>query len=233
VIPVGIVYATGTRASKSNQVNKAPTEADIARALALLCDPADAIEIRAPRAMPPGAKAPADVVKRFPPGAFDIAAADASRLSGHAPAVYLVMNGVKPGPPPPGRKGKGAIAADVPHRRWLLIDADPNRPRDSSSTDVEKGQALKIVQAVRTHLDELGWPAPVFADSGNGWHLLYRVDLSNDGASTELVKAALHALAGRFDSARCSTPPASSSSMEPRRARATTHPTGPTVSPGS
>jgi hypothetical protein len=172
----------------------------IRQALALLCDPADAIEIRAPRATLPGARAPADIVRRFPPGAFDVAAAEASKLSGHAPAVYLVMNGVKPGPAPAGRKGKGATAADVPRRRWVLIDVDPDRPADSSSTDAEKRKALKVVKTVRTYLDGLGWPAPVFADSGNGWHLLYRVDLPNDVASTELVKAALHALAGRFDS---------------------------------
>jgi hypothetical protein len=172
----------------------------IRQALALLCGPADAIEIRAPRATRPGAKVPADIVRRFPPGAFDVAAAEAHKLSGHAPAVYLVMNGVKPGQAPAGRKGKGATTADIPGRRWLLIDVDPDRPADSSSTNAEKGKARKIVKAVRTYLDGLGLPAPVFADSGNGWHLLYRVDLPNDVASTELVKAALRALATRFDS---------------------------------
>ena len=170
----------------------------IREALELLCDPADAIEIRAPSAKPVGAKAPANIVKRFPPGAFDAAAAWAVKLSGYAPAVYRVMNGVKPGNSPTGR-GKAATAADVPWRRVILIDVDPVRPPASSSTEAEKEEALKVVEAVRTHLDGLGWPAPVLADSGNGWHLLYRVDLPNDDAATELVKAALHALARRFD----------------------------------
>jgi hypothetical protein len=35
------------------------------------------------------------------------------------------------------------------------------------------------------HLAEQGWPEPVLADSGNGGHLLYRVDLpANDGGSS-------------------------------------------------
>ena len=35
---------------------------------------------------------------------------------------------------------------------------------------------------------------PVYADSGNGGHLLYRLDIPNDPASTDLVKHCLHAL---------------------------------------
>ena len=41
---------------------------------------------------------------------------------------------------------------------------------------------------------EQGWPDPVRADSGNGGHLLYRIDIANDTASTELVKGCLQAL---------------------------------------
>jgi hypothetical protein len=40
------------------------------------------------------------------------------------------------------------------------------------------------------------------ADSGNGYHLLYRVDLPNDRESLELVRGILEALAFRFDDDR-------------------------------
>ena len=48
------------------------------------------------------------------------------------------------------------------------------------------------------YLKEQGWPEPVVGDSGNGAHLLYRVDLPNDRESMELVKGVLEALSFKF-----------------------------------
>ncbi|MGB9610537.1 MAG: hypothetical protein ACPL7M_06145, partial [Bryobacteraceae bacterium] len=45
------------------------------------------------------------------------------------------------------------------------------------------------------------WTAPVFSDSGNGAHLLYRIDLPNDAEAAELIKRCLRALAARFNTA--------------------------------
>ena len=42
-----------------------------------------------------------------------------------------------------------------------------------------------------------GWPQPILADSGNGAHLLYRVDMPVDDGG--MVKRALEALAAEFD----------------------------------
>jgi P4 family phage/plasmid primase-like protien len=50
---------------------------------------------------------------------------------------------------------------------------------------------------VRRFLDAAGWPEPVVADSGNGWHLLYKIDLPADDGG--LVERILKALAKRFD----------------------------------
>ncbi len=46
-------------------------------------------------------------------------------------------------------------------------------------------------------MKSLGWPDPIAADSGNGWHLLYHIDLPaiDDG----LVQRCLESLAARFD----------------------------------
>ncbi|MCX6697158.1 MAG: hypothetical protein NTV84_06300, partial [Methanoregula sp.] len=46
-----------------------------------------------------------------------------------------------------------------------------------------------------------GFPAPIIADSGNGAHLLYAINLPNDDTNRELVKRCLDALAFRFDDA--------------------------------
>ena len=48
----------------------------------------------------------------------------------------------------------------------------------------------------------LGFPEPVRADSGNGAHLLYRIDLPNDEAATALVKSCLATLDALFSDER-------------------------------
>jgi putative DNA primase/helicase len=87
-----------------------------------------------------------------------------------------------------------ASDADIIRRQLVLLDFDPTRPSGISSTEDEKEAARQKALAVRQHLAELGWPNPIFADSGNGYHLLYRVDLPNDAESTALVKSFLVAL---------------------------------------
>lgn len=88
---------------------------------------------------------------------------------------------------------------DVAERRWLLVDVDPVRPAGVCATLGEKTAAYHKTRDVRDHLRVEGWPEPVIADSGNGFHLLYRVDLPNNPESKKLVKAVLEALASEFD----------------------------------
>ncbi len=66
---------------------------------------------------------------------------------------------------------------DVDRRRWLLIDVDPKRPAKISSTDEEKQEAQQLAREIRRWLREQGWSEPYAADSGNGYHLLYPIDL--------------------------------------------------------
>lgn len=84
-------------------------------------------------------------------------------------------------------------------RRWLLIDLDPKRPSGISATDDEKTAALAKTEQIREWLAERRWVAPVFADSGNGYHLLYPIDLLNDADAKQLIEHALKALAAQFD----------------------------------
>ncbi|MDH7511289.1 MAG: hypothetical protein QHH04_09655, partial [Methanolinea sp.] len=94
-----------------------------------------------------------------------------------------------------GRKDPTTSDADVVRRRWLPIDLDPVRPSGVSSTDAEHAAALARATAIAAFLgQERGWPDPVIADSGNGAHLLYRIDLPNDRQSADLVKACLAVL---------------------------------------
>lgn len=88
---------------------------------------------------------------------------------------------------------------EVTRRTFLPLDFDPVRPSGISSTDQEHEAALTRAQDCCMFLQKCGWPEPVVADSGNGAHLLYRIDLPNDKGSAELVKRCLQALAFRFD----------------------------------
>lgn len=93
-----------------------------------------------------------------------------------------------------GRKDPTTSDSDVLSRRWLPIDLDPVRPSGVSSTDTEHEAALAHAERIRTWLAEQGFPDPMMADSGNGAHLLYRIDLPNDDESTDLVKGCLGVL---------------------------------------
>ena len=88
---------------------------------------------------------------------------------------------------------------DVIRRRWLFIDIDPDRPAGISSTDCETVNARTVLEDVEALLCSMGWPQPTTAMSGNGWYLLYPIDLPNDGPSQEMVKDVLEALAARFN----------------------------------
>ena len=136
---------------------------------------------------------------------LDRMAYDALELTADAEGVYFSLNPLEPSllalrsnRCEPAKDT--AKDADVLQRRWLLIDADPVRRAGISSTDEEKLQAWLSIREVHRWLQEQGWPEPILADSGNGYHLLYRIDLPGDDGG--LVKGVLGALAKRFDNAR-------------------------------
>jgi hypothetical protein len=54
-----------------------------------------------------------------------------------------------------------------------------------------------MIQDVRADLKLKGWPEPILGDSGNGYHLLYRIDLPTEESG--LVRRVLHALAEAHD----------------------------------
>ena len=128
-------------------------------------------------------------------------------LSGEFSGIYATLNPVNPAllarranrvASRLGRKDATTADADIVRRRWLPIDVDPVRPSGVSSTGDEHRAACETASAICDGLAELGWPRPVYADSGNGGHLLYRVDLPNDEVSTALVRDVLTALDARF-----------------------------------
>ena len=95
---------------------------------------------------------------------------------------YQTMNCVNPGCYARGQHeallanpGETTSDRDILGYGWILIDADPVRPSGVSATDAEKASAFRVAKAVFTHLRKLGFRDPIVADSGNGYHLLYRI----------------------------------------------------------
>ena len=86
---------------------------------------------------------------------------------------------------------------DILKRRWFLIDFDPKRPAGVSSTDTEHGRSISTACGVWDDLRRAGFGDPVVADSGNGAHLLYRLDLPNDQGTTDLLQRVLSGIAAR------------------------------------
>lgn len=95
------------------------------------------------------------------------------------------------------REDRLSADADVTRRCWLPIDLDPVRPSGISSSDEEHDAAVERAYKIREALASSGWPKPILADSGNGAHLLYRIDC--DVQDNHLVSRVLDTLAFRFD----------------------------------
>ena len=87
---------------------------------------------------------------------------------------------------------------DIVRRRWLLVDFDPERPSDTNASDDEKAVAKERMQQVGRFLRNEGFNMPVVADSANGYHLYYRVDLPNDDETANTVRDFLRALDALF-----------------------------------
>ena len=135
---------------------------------------------------------------------FTALAAAAVERSGKDDGVYVTLNPVHPGLLSRAPKNKVRRAGsgdttsdrDVRQRRSILVDVDPVRPAGISSTDAEHAGALELAARIATDLSALGWPEPILADSGNGGHLIYGVDLPVD--DTGLVKRVLEQLSKRY-----------------------------------
>jgi hypothetical protein len=171
--------------------------AEIERAIALLFKSGDVIEVRIP-------KTRAGVVA----GYFD----DLSKMTEaicqadlkYRPAgIYYVLNEINP-----ALLGRAYnrlkehaeyTTADnnILRRRWLPVDLDPVRPAGVSSSDEEHAAALTRAQEIAAAMEQ-EFGRPILADSGNGAHVLYAIDLPNDSRSLSVVTSILTDLDKRF-----------------------------------
>ncbi|MCX6632901.1 MAG: hypothetical protein NTW28_35330, partial [Candidatus Solibacter sp.] len=170
---------------------------EVRRAIGCLFRPGDVVEVRVPKAGR----------HRTVSGYYSDQkrlAQDIERLETRLfPGVYWTLNPVNPALLARADNNLKALVEtttsdkDIVRRWWLPVDLDPRRPAGISSSELEHSSALELARSIRAQLTSDGWPAPILADSGNGAHLLYRLDLPNAAESAELVKRVLEALSNR------------------------------------
>ena len=178
----------------------------IHRFLKLLFDAEEVFEVRAPKAKQRANASYTSTVSGYFTGASIERAEEEIALldeAGLAPGIYVTLNPVSPDLLARAanrlvqRAAVTTTDTEVVRRRWLLIDVDPVRPAGVSATDAELAAALERAAGIRDSLGAAGWPVPIEVESGNGAHLLYRVDLPRDDGS--LLQRVLAALADHFD----------------------------------
>jgi hypothetical protein len=200
----------GARGKDSNWTNNSnspagqnkPNREEIIRTIKLLIPSGGTVEVRALEASIRGERRTGTVS-----GYFDSpeALADAVLSIISAKGIYIVINSTNPALLARacnrlrmvGRSDALTGDHDILRRRWLPIDLDPRRPAGISSNEEEHRLALDRARTVAAYLTKLGWPAPIIADSGNGVHLLYLIDLPVDDGG--LVQRLLARLAEQFD----------------------------------
>lgn len=82
---------------------------------------------------------------------------------------------------------------------WLFIDLDPVRITEVSSSDEELDASVKVADKVCNYLKRMGFEEPVRALSGNGAHLLYKIDLPINDENKNLVGKCLEVLSAFFN----------------------------------
>jgi hypothetical protein len=170
---------------------------EVERAIALIFRPGDVVEVRIPKTR---VGVVAGYFDNFSTMAVAICQADAKYNAG---GVYYTLNVVNP-----ALLGRAYnrlkehaeyTTADnnILARRWLPVDLDPVRPVGISSSDEEHGAAVARARTIATDM-AAEWGLPIIADSGNGAHLLYKVDLANDQEALSFVLGALAELSRRY-----------------------------------
>lgn len=88
---------------------------------------------------------------------------------------------------------------DIKSYDYIMIDLDPVRPSDTSSTDEQIQEAKELGNKIYRYLRDVGFEQPAFGFSGNGVHLLYKVALVNCDDNKNMLKRFLETLGLLFD----------------------------------
>jgi len=121
--------------------------------------------------------------------------------------IYLTLNPINPALLARacnrmGRGESGTADADVIARHFLYVDLDPVRPSGISATEEEIAFAREKGEKMALFLADIGFTEPLRGESGNGYHLIYRIALNNDDLGKKLVETCLKALHNLYSDSR-------------------------------
>ncbi len=127
----------------------------------------------------------------------------AAASAGDSGNLFCTINRIEPallGDYLKGQAGRTARTPDACIQRYtrLFFDLDPARPKGQSSTADELAAAELRARGLVAKLAALGWPMPLMAMSGNGWHVQYRTALPNTPETSEQLRAIYTGLAAEF-----------------------------------
>lgn len=183
--------------SRDTTLRLRPDGSEIERSIATLFEKDHVVEVRIPKTW-------AGVVAGYFDDFAKMAAAIQEADDKYRPAgIYYTLNPVNPallGRAYNRLKERTDLTTadnNIVRRRWLPVDLDPSRPSGISSSEEEHEAALSRARLIATDMQP-EWGEPIIADSGNGGHLLYRIDLPNDQQSLTYVSAALGELDRRY-----------------------------------
>lgn len=94
--------------------------------------------------------------------------------------------------------GEGIVDEEILEYRWLYIDLDPKRLKGIASTDEEKYNAWLLLQEIKKFMQSKGFKTPVVCDSGNGFHLHYRISMPYSKENQDLMRRVLLSLHQKF-----------------------------------
>lgn len=121
--------------------------------------------------------------------------------------VYITLNSINPACYDRQQKNTFCKNAkittsdnDIIGYDWLMIDLDPKRPSGTSSTNEQIEKAKEYGSKIYQFMRNLGFSKPLFANSGNGVHLLYRIRLKNSDENRKLIELSLKTLNMLFTS---------------------------------
>ena len=167
---------------------------EILATLHALFEEGQIVELRALMPNPYGGKA------RVQSGYFDdlesLAATAAGCSDSGAIGVYITPNKINPAlfARSPNRMTQSLPATsddDVVEHTYLLIDIDPVRPSHVGSSEEEKRKAFEVARTIYASLSAEGWSPPIVGDSGNGVHLIYKINMKPKDSILRRFYAAL------------------------------------------
>ncbi|MCU7865510.1 MAG: hypothetical protein KZQ92_16210 [Candidatus Thiodiazotropha sp. (ex Lucinoma borealis)] len=122
-----------------------------------------------------------------------------ARQRASAGNLYISLNAPKPRIVSNTMRGKPVRDDDIGWIVRLPFDFDPVRPTGFCSTDEELGLACERRDRFIEAMCALGWPMPLRAKSGNGYHAVYRIRLPVNIETKQMLKSIYYGLHTEFD----------------------------------